>query len=226
MTGQAAHGEPGVLVVLEGIDRSGRSTHAALLEAHLRYQGRAVTRTSLGTAQVAGPPIRQARSSDPADPAALALLYAADLAERIDQVVLPALRAGLVVLADRYCWTPMARALVRGGDPGWLETVFAFAPAPDLVVWLDVDVETSLQRRDRDPDAFEAGLDLGLSDDLRTSYAIYQSRLAEAFARFAADGGFRRLDAGRPPMVVEPELEAIVDAVVDRRRAGRPPGVA
>jgi dTMP kinase len=86
----------------------------------------------------------------------------------------PALRAGLVVLADRYRWTPMARAAARGVDVQWLETLFSFAPDPDLVFWLDVDVRTSLRRRDADPDAFEAGLDLGLSDDTRESYALYR----------------------------------------------------
>lgn len=221
----SAHGHPGLLIVLEGIDRSGRSTHARLLEAHLRHRGRAVTRTSLGTAQLSGPPIRRARADRRPDAAAMALLYAADLAERIEQVVEPALRAGLIVLADRYRWTPMARAAARGVDPAWLETVFAFAPVPDLVLWLDVDVRTSLQRRDADPDAFEAGLDLGLSDDTRESYALYQARLAAVFAGFAARDAFLRVPADGPPDEVEPILEAAVDSLVERGSSA-PPGIA
>jgi dTMP kinase len=155
----------------------------------------------------------------------MALLYAADLSERIEQVVDPALRAGLIVLADRYRWTPMARAAVRGVDIGWLETLFAFAPAPDLVLWLDVDVGTSLSRRDADPDAFEAGLDIGLSADTRESYALYQARLAAAFAEFAVRDGFVRVAADGPPETVEPVLEAAVDALLERGSPA-PPGIA
>jgi dTMP kinase len=219
------HGHPGLLVVLEGIDRSGRSTHARLLEAHLRHRGRAVTRTSLGTAQLAGPPIRQARADRQPDATEIALLYAADLAERIEQVVEPALRAGLIVLADRYRWTPMARAAARGVDVAWLATLFAFAPNPDLVLWLDVDVRTSLKRRDTDPDPFEAGLDLGLSADARESYALYQARLAAAFADFAIRDGFLRVPADGPPEAVEPVLEAAVDALLEHGPSA-PPGIA
>jgi dTMP kinase len=155
----------------------------------------------------------------------MALLYAADLAERIEQVVEPALRAGLIVLADRYRWTPMARAAARGVDVAWLEALFAFAPTPDLVLWLDVDVRTSLHRRDVDPDAFEAGLDLGLSADTRESYALYQSRLAAAFADFATRDGFVRIPADGPPDVVEPMIEAMVDALLEGGPIA-PPGIA
>ena len=128
--GIGGHGEPGALVVLEGIDRSGRSTHTRGLEERLRYLGRGVTRTSLGTAQLAGPAIRAARAARSVDARTMTILYAADIAERIEQVIAPALRAGLVVLADRYVYTPMARAAVRGIDEAWLGRLFSFAPPP------------------------------------------------------------------------------------------------
>src|SRR4249920_1520054 len=139
-----AHGEPGVLIVLEGIDRSGRSTHVRRLEEHLRYAGWGVTRTSLASSLLSGDLIRNAKRDRHADPTETALLYAADLAERIEQVVVPSLRAGLVVIADRYRWTPMARAEARGVDPAWLVALFSFAPPPDAVFFLDVDAEASL----------------------------------------------------------------------------------
>src|SRR4029078_10643804 len=139
-----AHGEPGVLLVLEGIDRSGRSTHVRRLEEHLRYMGRGVTRTSLASSLLSGDRIRAGRRDRHAHPLETALLYAADLAERIEQVIVPSLRAGLVVVADRYCWTPMARAEARGVDGDWLDALFAFVPPPDAVLFPDVDAAASL----------------------------------------------------------------------------------
>jgi dTMP kinase len=207
------HGERGRLIVLEGIDRSGRSTHAGELERHLRYRGHGVLRTSLGTSMIAAGPLRRIRDRGSRAPEEVALLYAADLAERIDQVVVPSLRAGLVVLADRYVYTPMARAEAREVDPDWLDGLFAFAPAPDLVLFLEVDPATSLARWGNDPPAYEAGLDLGLSDDLRESYQLFQGRLAAAFDRYAGRYGFTRVAAAGPVPEVQSRIERVVEAV-------------
>jgi dTMP kinase len=212
------HGEPGTFVVLEGIDGSGRSTHARLLEQHLRYRGIGVIRTSLATSRLAADPIRRAKRARAAGAAATALLYAADIAERMELVVRPSLRAGLVVLADRYVWTPMARAEARGVDPAWLDAVFSFAMPPDLVLLLDVDPEVSLARRAADPDPYEAGADLGLAPDLRESYRLFQERLAALLARHARRAGFTKVPANDPPGTVEPRLELVVDGILDRPR--------
>jgi dTMP kinase len=150
----------------------------------------------------------------------MALLDAADLAERIEQVVQPSLRAGLVVLADRYLYTPMARARARGVEQAWLDTLFSFAPPPDVVLWLDLDPATALGRRDRDPPPYEAGLDLGLAADVRQSYGLFQARLAETFADYAGRYGFARFDAAGRLEEVEAPLEAAVDRLLDARRIG------
>jgi dTMP kinase len=214
-----AHGEPGILFVLEGIDRSGRSTHVRRLEEHLRYTGRGVTRTSLASSLLSGDLIRGAKRDRHADPTETALLYAADLAERVEQVVLPSLRAGLVVIADRYCWTPMARAEARGVDPGWLDGLFSFVPPPDAVLFLDVDAVASLDRRVDDPDPYEAGLDLGLSADLRESYRLFQDRLYRCFDRYAGPAGFTRIPAAAPIEPVAHRLLHAADAILARRAA-------
>ena len=211
------HGESGVLLVLEGIDRSGRSTHARLLEAHLRHGGRGVARTSLTSSLLAADVIRRARRDGRAEPIGMALLSAADLAERVEQVVLPALRAGLVVIADRYCWTPMVRAEARGVDAGWLDDLFSFVPPPDAVLFLEVDAQTSLIRRDHDPDPYEAGLDLGLSADVRESYRLFQERLAACFDRYAAQADFIRIDAAGTTDDVGPSVVRAADAVLAAR---------
>ena len=157
----------------------------------------------------------------------MALLYAADVAERIEQLVVPSLRAGLVVLADRYVYTPMARAAARGVDQAWVDAVFAFAPQPDAVLWLEVDPATALARRDRDPDAYEAGLDLGLASDVRQSYGLFQARLAATFASYAERYAFVGVDATAPVEAVQPVLESLVDRLVEERArmtlaSGRP----
>ena len=188
-----AHGQPGTLLVLEGIDRSGRSTHARRLEAHLRYMGHGVTRTSIGSSTLAGDEIRDARRARRADPVEIALLAAADLAEQIEQTILPSLRAGLVVLADRYAWTSMARAEARGVDPDWLKRLFAFVPTPDAVLYLDVPPAVSVERRPAAVDPYEAGADLALSEDLVASYRMFQERLHECFERFVEPYGFTRV---------------------------------
>jgi dTMP kinase len=220
------HGEPGAFIVLEGIDRSGRSTHARRLEAHLRYTGRGVIRTSLATSALAGEPIRRARLDRRADAAEIAILYAADLAERIEQVVLPSLRAGLVVIADRYCWTPMARAEARGVDPGWLDALFSFVVPPDAVLFLDIDPATALARRLDEPDPYEAGLDLGLSPDIRESYRLFGERLAACFDRYATAHGFTRIPATDPIDRIGVRVARTVDAIVAARSRSHARGSA
>jgi dTMP kinase len=217
-----AHDEPGVLFVLEGIDRSGRSTHIRRLEEHLRYAGRGVTRTSLASSLLSGDRIRRAKRDRHADPTETALLYAADLAERVEQVVMPALRAGLVVVADRYCWTPMARAEARGVDGAWLDALFGFVPAPDAVMFLDVDAEASLARHADDPDPYEAGLDLGLAADVRESYRLFAERLYACFDRYAGPAGFTRIRAAASIEQVGQSVLRAADSVLAARSDPRP----
>jgi len=215
VAGLGRHGLPGVFVVLEGTDRSGRSTHVRRLEQHLRYRGRGVTRTSLATSVLVGDAIRSARRDRQMDPVETILLYAADLAERIEQVILPSLQAGLVVLADRYVYTPMARAATRGVDPEWLDRIFGFAPPPDLTLVLDVDAATAVARQGRHaPDRYEAGMDLGLSTDALQSFRLFQDRLREWFERGTDRYAFSRIDARGAPEAVAALIEPAVDALV------------
>jgi dTMP kinase len=209
----------GALVALEGIDRSGRSTHASLLEAHLRHRGRGVARTSLGASLLSADALRRAKRGRRPDPVEIALLSAADLAERLDRIVHPALQAGLVVIADRWTQTPTARAEVRGVDRAWLDAVFSFAPAPDLLVVLDVDPATSLARHE-DPGPYEAGIDLRLSADRRESYRLFQARLGAWFDGEAGRSGFVRLPAAAAIDRVQARLERAVDRLLDGQERG------
>ena len=225
MARPGAHGLPGVLIVLEGTDRVGRSTLSRLAEQHLRYAGRAVTRTSMSTSAVAGEAIRRSRvagSTRTIDPAVTVLLDAADLAERIEQVIRPALTAGLIVLADRYAYTPMARAETRSVDPAWLDALFAFAPPPDATFLLEVDAATALARTEQRPaDPYEAGMDLHLSDDLLRSFRLFQDRLHQCFQGYIGRYNFGRIDARSDALSVQAQLNPRIDAVIAARTNGR-----
>ena len=218
-----AHGLPGLLIVLEGTDRAGRSTHIRLIEQHLRYTGLAVTRTSLATSAIAGQAIRRSRMSPTGrklDPVATVLIDAADLAERIEQVILPALQAGLIVLADRYAYTPMARADARSVDAEWLARLFDFAPPPDAAFLLEIDAATALARAvERPTRRHEAGMDLHLSDDLLRSFRLFQERLHQCFERYAPIYGFSRIDARADPGSVQESLESLIDGLISSRLA-------
>jgi dTMP kinase len=218
VAGPGRHGEPGLFIVLEGTDRAGRSTHVRRLEQHLRYRGRGVTRTSLATSILTADAIRAAKRERRMDPVETVLLYAADLAERIEQVIMPSLRAGLVVLADRYVYTPMARAATRGVDPDWLDRLFSFAPAPDLTLLLDVDAATAVARQGRHgPDRYEAGMDLGLSSDALQSFRLFQDRLHRWFDARTSNYNFTRVEGRGAPDAVARLIVPLVDELLDRR---------
>ena len=203
-----AHGEPGHLVVLEGVDRSGRSTHARLLEEWLRHAGHGVIRTSFVTSRLAAPRIRDVRRQADPDPFETFLLYAADLTERIEQVIMPSLRAGLVVLVDRYAYTPIARAAARGVDLVWLESVLAFAPPPDLVCFLDVAPADALQRH---REIAEARLDADGLD----AYREFQEGVYRVFDEAARRWGFTRVPATADIGSTHAALDRVVGDLLD-----------
>jgi dTMP kinase len=180
-----------------------------LLEDVLRYRGRGVTRASIGTSAIASEPIRRAKRDRAAGPVETTLLYAADLAERIEQQVLPALGAGLVVLADRYAYTPMARAEARGLDRAWLEDVFSFSVQPDAVLYLDVDPETALARREgahQPPPAHAAA-----------GYREFQERLYGSFVEYVDRYRFSRVSGAGSIRAVEARLERAILPLLGER---------
>jgi dTMP kinase len=206
------HGLRGRLIVLEGIDGSGRSTHVRLLEDTLRYRGHAVTRASIGTSAIAGEPIRRSKADRSSGPVETTLLYAADIAERIEQQILPSLGAGLIVLADRYTYTPMARAEARGLDRDWLEAVFSFGVAPDAVLFLDVDPTTTFARREPSPEG-------RLSRDALASYRQFQEDVYACFDAYADRYQFRRISGNGTIQQVERRLERDLMSLLGERVA-------
>jgi len=204
--GPPGHGEPGRLIVLEGIDHAGRSTHAALLERYLRNTGHGVVRTSFGESAIAGEVLREAKRERGWDATAMVLLYAADLAERIEHVMRPALRAGLTVIADRYAYTPAARAVARGAAADWVESMFEFAPRPDLVLLLDLPASLAIARGRQDPAQKAESLDSAQAND----YRDFQAGVARWFATARGRLGFVRVDASRDLNLVQASIRRSV----------------
>ncbi len=187
----------GKLIVLEGADGVGRSTQVALLKGWLESNGHAVLDTGMTRSDLAGQGLRRAKAGHTLDAVTLALFYATDFADRLENEMVPALRAGFVVLTDRYIYSLIARAVVRGADPAWIRDVFAFALVPHAVLYLRIGVEDLIPRvlHSTGFDYWESGMDLRLGEDRYDSFVAYQSRMLEQFDAMSAEYGFQTVDA-------------------------------
>lgn len=188
---------PGKLIVLEGPDGVGRSTQTALLTEWLESSGYAVFSSGLRRSELAATGIDDAKRGHTLGEVTTALFYAADFADRLEREIIPALRAGFVVLTDRYIYSLLARALVRGVDRDWVSTVMGTALIPDAVFYLRSDVEHLIPRvlGTRGFDYWEAGMDFIDSADYYESYVEYQSLMLDQFDELADEYGFQVVDA-------------------------------
>lgn len=191
---------PGKLIVLEGTDGVGRSTQIALLREWLESEGYAVAATGLKRGKLAGRGIKDAMRGHTLGDTTMNLLYATDYADRLEQEIIPALRAGFVVLTDRYIYSIIARAQARGVDPAWLRNVFGFALVPDAIYYLQADLAHLIPRvlNVRGFDYWESGMDFLAGRDFYDSYVEYQTRLLAQFDAIADEFGFVRVDANLP----------------------------
>jgi dTMP kinase len=213
LPGLPHHPLPGKLIVIEGADGSGRSTEVAMLKADLEVDGHAVVDTGLRRSTLVAEEIDRAKQGHTLAATTMALLYAADFADQLENKMIPALSAGSTVLADRYIYTLMARAVVRGASRDWARRLYGFALQPDLVLFLDARPEILLHRaisKYGSLDYWESGMDLSLSRDLFESFFLYQERLSGEFAWIAKEYGFHRVDANRHPEQVHADVRALV----------------
>lgn len=209
---------PGHLIVMEGADGCGRSTQIALLKDWLEQKGRAVLDTGLRRSTLVSRMITRAKRGNLLGRTTLSLLYATDLADQLENRMIPALRSGFVVLADRYIFAMMARDLVRGARRDWTEQLFGFALRPDLTIYLKTSPEERLRwSLAKSPflDYWESGMDLGLAADRFTSYLRYQSLLQEQYDRMATQYGFTVVDGGASRQAVHQQVKARVQAVLE-----------
>lgn len=187
----------GKLIVIEGTDGVGRSTQINLLRPWLEQLGRAVLDTGLSRSELAGRGIKQAKEGHTLGPITLSLFYATDFADRLENEIIPALRSGFVVLTDRYIYSLMARAIMRGLDPGWVRNLYGFALRPDAIFYLRISVDDLIPRVvfSRGFDYWESGMDLYPSEDMYEAFRKYQTALLVQFDKLAEEDGFEVIDA-------------------------------
>jgi len=192
---------PGRLIVVEGIDGSGKSTQIQLLQKFLLSQGYPVVFTEWNSSELVKKTTKRAKRKQTLTPTTFSLLHATDFAHRFHHQVLPPLKAGMLVLADRYIFTAYARDGVRGVDPQWVRNLYRFSVEPDVAFYFRVPIEVGMQRiLSGRPKLkyYEAGMDLNLSPDVRESFRIFQTRILEKYDAMTEEVGFTVIDATLP----------------------------
>ena len=202
----------GKLIVIEGTDGVGRSTQIENIKQWLEVKGYGVVTTGWTRSPLMGKVIEEAKSGHTLNVDTYTLLYAADFADRLEHEIIPALRAGFIVLADRYIYTAFARSIIRGADPMWTRKVYGFALKPDVVFYMKIDIEDLIPRvinsqtltkryweeqAGEGIDYWESGMDLRLGEDFYDSFVEYQRQLIKEFGKMAREFKFKVIDASR-----------------------------
>lgn len=211
---------PGLLVVIEGADGSGRSTQIRLLRDWLEGQGHAVVEVGLRRSTLVAKELSAAKEGHILGHTTMSLFYATDFADQLEHVMIPALRAGNIVLADRYIYTLMARDVVRGADPGWVERIYGMALVPDAVFYLKVSPRVLIERnleKSGTLDYWESGLDLGLARDMYDSFLKYQALMQNEFARLQRRYGFETLNGNRTIRAISVDLRSRIERALGQK---------
>ncbi|MBN8487375.1 MAG: thymidylate kinase [Burkholderiales bacterium] len=190
----------GKLIIVEGIDGSGKSTQLSLLAQYLRAQGKPVAFSAWNSSPLVKETTRRGKKKEMFTPTTFSLIHATDFADRYERQLLPLLKAGYLVLCDRYIFTAFARDVVRGCRPEWVREVYDFAALPDVTFFFRAHLEVSLSRiLDGRPTLkhHEAGMDLGLSSDPYESFRIFQGRIFEQYLAMSTEFNFVVMDANK-----------------------------
>jgi dTMP kinase len=188
----------GKLIVVEGIDGSGKSTQMSLLSRWLRSQGYAVAFSEWNSSPLVRQTTRRGKKKEMFTPTTFSLIHATDFADRLESYILPLVKSGAVVCADRYAYTAFARDVARGVSRRWVRNLYRFAIAPDLCFYFRVPLDVALGRILGGRDAlkyYEAGMDLGLARDVEESFRIFQGRILDEYDAMAEEMGFHVIDA-------------------------------
>ena len=191
------HGLPGTLICVEGIDGSGKSTQIDLLYEWLKSKKLDVILTVWNSSELISETTKRAKKKNLLSGRTFSLLHAVDFADRHEKVIVPALKAGFIVLADRYAYTAFARDVARNVDKKWVRNMYGFAIKPDMAFYFDVSAKVSLDRicQNRQPKFYEAGMDLQLSNNPYKSYLLFQNRVIEQYKDMVDEYGLVRIDA-------------------------------
>jgi len=211
----------GKLIVIEGPDSVGRSTQVSKLRAWLEQRGHAVLDTGLARGALAGKGIADAKEGNTLGPVTMTMFYVTDFADRLENEIVPALRAGFVVITDRYIFSLMARGIARGEDAVWLEKLAGFALVPHAVYYLRADVPTLVSRVVMGRGSFdfwESGMDLRFGPDMYDSFIRYQTSVIRALDQMSKKYEFKSIDASKPADRIFRELQRSIGELFPAKR--------
>lgn len=214
---KSKNGYDGLLIVIEGTDGAGKSTQIGKLKRWIEDQSYGVMVSEWKTSKFIADAINDAKERNLLNATTFSLLYAADFADRFENIILPALRAGFVVILDRYVYTALARDVVRGHDIDWVKNLYEYAPEPDMVFYLDVPVEILLKRiiGTTGLDYWESGRDIGLSSDFYNSFKIYQNKCLDEYKKMIDEYGFISIDGTLSEKEIHKRIISNVKNILD-----------
>jgi dTMP kinase len=215
----------GKLIAVEGLDGSGKSTQMYLLKRWLELQNMRVSFTEWNSSVIVKAATKRGKKQQLLTPTTFSLIHATDFAHRYERHIVPLLRHGYIVLADRYIFTALARDAVRGCDRDWIRNLYSFAVLPDITFYFDVPLDTAVGRILSGRPVLkyhEAGLDLGLSTDPSESFRLFQGQIKDEYGRLAQEYQFTVMDATRPIEVQQQHMRSIVGGEIDLARFVRP----
>ena len=225
LTFDQSHPFPGKLIIVEGIDGSGKSTQLLLLEKWLEAKGLNVVFTEWNSSDLVRETTRRGKKNKTLTPTTFSLLHATDFASRLYHNIMPPLKAGLIVLADRYVYTAFARDAVRGVSPEWVRKVYNFAIRPDMAFYFNVPIEVAISRLLGGTRAqlkyYEAGMDMGLSQDITESFRIFQSRILAEYDKIVSEYGLITMDATKDIEEQQNEMRHVVSNALENYRPKR-----
>jgi dTMP kinase len=212
------HNYPGKLIAVEGLDGSGKSTQIYLLKRWMEMQDLKVFFTEWNSSVLVKDATKKGKKRQLLTPTTFCLLHCTDFADRYERQVLPLLRAGYVVLADRYMYTAFARDCVRGCDPNWVRKLYSFAVVPDIAFFFDTQLNVALSRiLGSRPKLkyFEAGMDLNLADNEYDSFRLFQGRIYAEYKRMVQTEGFMVMDGMLPVEKQQIMVRKFVEQKID-----------
>ena len=215
------HRFPGKLFVVEGVDGSGKSTQLSLLHQWLQAEGYGVVFSEWNSSPLVRNITKRGKKKQMLTPASFSLIHATDFADRMEHNIIPLLKAGAVVLCDRYIYTAFARDVVRGMDPKWVRELYSFAARPTVAFYFRVPLEVAMGRITYGRNGFkfyEAGMDLGLSEDQEQSFKLFQSRIVEEYEKMVPEFDITVIDATLPIEKQQAQMRQIVKARLDKAR--------
>ena len=214
------HNYPGKLIIAEGIDGSGKTTQMILLQKWLLAQGRRVFFTEWNSSPLVKKATKEGKKTDTLTPTTFSLLHATDFADRLNYQIIPPLKAGMIVIADRYAYTAFGRDTVRGVHPLWVRMLYQFAIKPDGAFYFKVPIEVSLERLlsvRMQLKYYEAGMDLRLSKDVVESFRLFQSRILQEYDRIVEEFGLKVIDGTKTIQEQQNEVREITSQLLEKK---------